>query len=82
MTISQSLEHSWIKVRSGLLPLRDGGRDKLQGGSPEWSSGQWEMRCPLKWWQSHLTEASAGILGPSVHTAGLPPTETFRKSHL
>lgn len=28
MTISQSLEHSWIKVRWGLSPLRDGGRDK------------------------------------------------------
>lgn len=28
MTISQSLEHSWIKVRWGLLPLRDGSCDK------------------------------------------------------
>lgn len=37
MTIAQSLEHSWIKVRwAGLLPLKDSKCDKasVQGGSP------------------------------------------------
>lgn len=82
MTIAQSLEHSWIKVRQWGCPhvgMAGVSSPWHGGGSPgERTRTVWGAGCAWTWCWSHLMEAPAGVHGPSARSRA-PSPELPRK---